>query len=641
MYIDLPQQINNRLAVRLGIFLNKVNSTSSLSDQIREEIKDKSGSEQTLGYTTALSVLADLSDQGWNIEITERDEEDLNKRLAINVSPKGLTLEGETVQEAKERIRAGHLIGVEKQFRKKSIQDFIHNMHDKTRSKEPIDLLIDNSSDLIKACLTNFSDKNDDPLVSVIDPYIQEASSNIRDEFTNIKLSDIWRYFRLTWSLEYKTNPGRSLGFLIRNRARPNHPIIGITMMASPVMGLGPRDERLCLTKESFIDFAIREKVTLKSIINWIDQGIKDSRNTVDCSDLPKINWRKPDEKVIEELSLIAQNARRERVTLLEQSIKDENFKSIDKKTFNKQDYLLFKTKRAEKLRKLVNRKILLDELKSDAKKFKLQLSDIDKNNKFLSLIGSFVLDKKISVIDSDVMDLSVCGAVYPYNSLISGKLAALLMASNEAQQIFKEKYKKSDRQILTKMAGRKVRKASNLRCITTTSIFGVGSSQYNRLKIDIPSGNSKKRVQWEQLGDSVGYGTYHFSDETQQRLDNYLKFSGKTSSVNYEFGEGTSPKMRKLRESLSNLGFKSDKFLLHQNKRITYLCELYPSTQHEIYGLKKTKPKNITQKQIAKAWRKRWLNKRIFNEDIKKTMMNADPKSHTLKQKIEQLRND
>ena len=49
----------------------------------------------------------------------------------------------------------------------------------------------------------------------------------------------------------------------------------------------------------------------------------------------------------------------------------------------------------------------------------------------------------------------------------------------------------------------------------------------------------------------------------------------------------------------------------------------------------------NITQKQIAKAWRKRWLNKRILNENIKKTMMNADPKSHTLKQKIEQLRND
>lgn len=641
MYIDLPQQINNRLAVRLGIFLNKVNSTSSLSDQIREEIKDKSGSEQTLGYTTALSVLADLSDQGWNIEITERDEEDLNKRLAINVSPKGLTLEGETVQEAKERIRAGHLIGVEKQFRKKSIQDFIHNMHDKTRSKEPIDLLIDNSSDLIKACLTNYSDKNDDPLVSVIDPYIQEVSSNIRDEFTNIKLSDIWRYFRYTWSLEYKTNPGRSLGFLIRNRARPNHPIIGITMMASPVMGLGPRDERLCLTKESFVDFAIREKVTLKSVINWIDQGIKDSRKMVDCSDLPKINWRKPDKKVIEELSLLAQNARQERETLLEQSLEDENFKSIDKKIFNKQDYLLFKSKRAEKLRKLVKRKILLDELKSDAKKFKLRLSDVDKNNKFLSLIGSFVLDKKTSVIDSDVMDLSVCGAVYPYNSLISGKLAALLMASKEAQHIFEEKYKNSDRQILTKMAGRKVRKASNLRCITTTSIFGVGSSQYNRLKIDIPSGNSKKRVQWEQLGDSVGYGTYHFSDETQERLDNYLKFSGKTSSINYEFGEGTSPKMRKLRESLSNLGFKSDKFLLHQNKRITYLCDLYPSTAHEIYGLKKMKPKNITQKQIAKAWRKRWLNKRIFNENIKKTMMNADPKSHTLKQKIEQLRND
>jgi hypothetical protein len=144
MYIDLPQQINNRLAVKLDMFLNKKIFGLNLSDQIREEIKNKSGSEQTLGYTTALSVLADLSDQGWNIEITERDEEDLNKRLAIKVSPKGMTLEGETVQEAKERIRAGHLIGVEKQFRKKSIQDFILNMHNKTRSKESIDLLIDN-----------------------------------------------------------------------------------------------------------------------------------------------------------------------------------------------------------------------------------------------------------------------------------------------------------------------------------------------------------------------------------------------------------------------------------------------------------------------------------------------------------------
>ena len=58
-----------------------------------------------------------------------------------------------------------------------------------------------------------------------------------------------------------------------------------------------------------------------------------------------------------------------------------------------------------------------------------------------------------------------------PFNCEIhTSKPFVLLMDSNEAQQIFKEKYKKSDRQILTKMAGRKVRKASNLRCITTTS---------------------------------------------------------------------------------------------------------------------------------------------------------------------------
>ena len=268
MYLDLPQDINNKLAVKLDMLLDQDKSDSSLSDQIRAEIKDNIESKAALAYTAALSVLADLSDQGWNIEVIDRNEEDINKRLAIDVSPQGLKLEGETIQGAKERIRAGHLIGVDKQFNKKSIQDFIFKMHQETKSKKSIDLLIDNSSDLIQACIEKYDEANDDALISVIEPYIQEASINEKDQFTNIKLSDVWRYFRLTWSLEYKTNPGRSLPFLIRNKARPNHPVIGIAMMASPVIGLGPRDERLCLTKDSFIDFAHKEKISLETIID-------------------------------------------------------------------------------------------------------------------------------------------------------------------------------------------------------------------------------------------------------------------------------------------------------------------------------------------------------------------------------------
>ena len=110
---------------------------------------------------------------------------------------------------------------------------------------------------------------------------------------------------------------------------------------------------------------------------------------------------------------------------------------------------------------------------------------------------------------------------------------------------------------------------------------------------------------------------------------------------MNYKFGEGTSPRLRKLRESMSNIGFKSDKFFQHQSRRITYVCDLYKSTPHEIYGLKKMKPKNISQKEIAKAWRKRWLNKRILREEIQYKMKTIEPEKQTLKHKIKQLRND
>jgi len=53
---------------------------------------------------------------------------------------------------------------------------------------------------------------------------------------------DIWRYFRHTWSLDYRSIPGRQWPLLIRNAARPMRPIIGIALLASPVMRLRIRD---------------------------------------------------------------------------------------------------------------------------------------------------------------------------------------------------------------------------------------------------------------------------------------------------------------------------------------------------------------------------------------------------------------
>jgi hypothetical protein len=59
---------------------------------------------------------------------------------------------------------------------------------------------------------------------------------------TGLNRIDIWRYFRHTWSLEYRPIPGRQWPLLIRNAARPRRPIIGIALLASPVMRLRIRD---------------------------------------------------------------------------------------------------------------------------------------------------------------------------------------------------------------------------------------------------------------------------------------------------------------------------------------------------------------------------------------------------------------
>ncbi|MEP7349765.1 MAG: Druantia anti-phage system protein DruA [Sphingorhabdus sp.] len=38
-------------------------------------------------------------------------------------------------------------------------------------------------------------------------------------------------------------------------------------------------------------------------------------------------------------------------------------------------------------------------------------------------------------------MDVSICGAVAPYNELLGGKLVALLLASKEIREYYSERY--------------------------------------------------------------------------------------------------------------------------------------------------------------------------------------------------------
>src|SRR5262249_54926837 len=93
-------------------------------------------------------------------------------------------------------------------------------------------------------------------LRDVVDPYLQFVESENRCEHTDLKLQDIWRYFRHTWTNQYVSTPGRTIAFIVRDRARQYHPVIGIGALGSPIVQICERDVWIGWHPEAFIEFA-------------------------------------------------------------------------------------------------------------------------------------------------------------------------------------------------------------------------------------------------------------------------------------------------------------------------------------------------------------------------------------------------
>lgn len=602
---------------------------SLLIKAFKEQVTLLEGEPAFLKLRSILCLIIDFLEQGWQIKIEHRSKDDtnsldINQAITIYMSPFDFSESNESAEAIKNKMRLGLQVGAKENLLQDDTQKFIKRMHQDTVNRNSISSLIDSSDSLLTAFLDADTSK-DDYLKKVIDPYVQEVTPNTKDEFSNQYLSDIWRYFRLTWSLEHKNNPGRSMGFLIRNRARKNHPIIGISMLASPVLGLGPRDSELRLTVKSFLDFVKNNKIALAQLIEIMQQDITRSLRYLKKSDLiSKNELATPDEQTLSKM-----------MHTYERAIEK---KELAKKIGNDIEYdkYLFVGKRAMKLQKLLKQKIALSALKKDEKKYRLSIEGCSENEAFKTIVRNFILSKRTQIMATDVMDMSVCGAVFPYNQLIGGKLVALLMGSKEVGDFFNSKYGSSENEIATKMAGRPIRKKSTLRCLTTTSLYGTHSSQYNRLKLSMGTGKRPTLIEFKKLAKKTeGYGTFHFSNSTLKILDEHYKTSGSVSSVNYKFGEGSSPRLRRLRESMSYLGFSGDEFYKHKQKRIVYLMSLDKNLIKSIFGLAEYKPRLYSVLSISKGWRGRWLEQRIQNPKIQQSMKESKKEDGYLTLKI------
>lgn len=571
----------------------------------------------------ACSVVVDMVAQGWELGVTK-------KALELNAP----SIAGKTPDDLKSRIRAGHLLERDAQLREPSVREFIKMMEQRRLAPNgwfSIFSLMRDGRDLSKKLEAVRRRENEeaklDAMRETIAPYLQVVEAGETCEFTGLKLTDIWRYFRHTWVSTYKSLPGRSMMVLVRDAACVNHPVIGIAALGSSMAQQTIRDRWIGWDSELFV-LEITQKPTAR-LARWTHESVERLIGSIYLNDflsegiVERRELKKPTEQAINRLNREAQNATEQHRRFPDVSDHKTNSREVD---WRKQtSTALFRSKRAKTLALLLGiRKNLLESglcepTLSNLRKVLEQPSGRNAIRQLVRLVKS-------EHVGVDMMDIIICGAVAPYNALLGGKLVCLLLASPQIVKFYRDRYGAQQSIIASSMKGAAVTRAPNLVLLATTSLYGVGSSQYNRLRVPLKElgVDDEGRVAYEELGVSKGYGSYHFSQASIDYLEILLGRAGGGRKVNSIFGEGVNPLMRKLRDGLAEVGLPTDELLKHGNPRVVYSVPLAHNfrdvllglTANPKYFLPLAKPEMGTE-ELADYWRRRWLSGRIMRAEI------------------------
>lgn len=593
---------------------------------------------------TVCLLVADLFEQGWRVAV-EDDH--------ILFEAPGIARQSEqSVDDVKRRIRHALQAARQRQLQEPSVQTFVRRMERRTLRAAGVRScvldVVDNGSDLateFQRIASLPSDQQEAALADVVDPVVEICKAGDRCSATGLPLNDIWRYFRHTWAHEYRPIPGRQLLVLIRNAARPNRPVMGIAMLASPVMRVTARDRWIGWLRESMeTRFLTGEWVPediAKAFLGRIDASIANLR----WDDLAsKSEIRSPVETTILRLEQKASGAAHSRDLQLRAHYEDNRVAdgSVRPMRGNVKDAhgdadwraasedLLFVRKRSELLAQLLFAKQMF-RAAGLAKNPRAAIEQLLAAKTGQRAIDIVLTEFRKAGLSSQVADVSICGAIHPYNELLGGKLVALILASREIHDYYAERYGSQVSIIASQMAGRAICKPADLRILTTTSLYGVGSSQYNRLLLRASDHDELGHdVHWDAIGKSLtgGFGTLHLGNETAHALGQMAQARHNSRRVNNRFGEGTSPRLRQIREGLDALGIDSDAILHHATPRLFYACELGSASRDALLGMHSEPPLLSNAASIGAAWRRRWLLQRSKRSETLAAIRKLGPQS-------------
>jgi hypothetical protein len=618
--VDLAEVKSQRLHARSRLLANA------------EKLKTK----DKIGLIASASVIADLIDQGWLIKVNRKE-----RILAHRPS--------DDDEEVRVHKRRRYQAARDAQLRQPATRAFIERMERgvlTSAGRHSIFSLMRDGRHLqfeIAGALSGTSGK---ALADLVRPYIQFVHSTSNCAVTGLPLQDIWRYFRHTWSNPYESVPGRSMLFLVRDGAAPNHPVMGIGAISSAAVQLDARDRFIGWLGEDVITECQRNPN--REYADWalttIDKALKGiyRQDFLEKGILPAKLPKHIPQSVITKLQKLATKARGEHYSRAEATLNKANGNASEVKAADWHRYArspLFTSKRAREIAALLEtRNTFQVAFDGAAKATRLEAL-------FASGAGRAAFSKAVRLarsmtVGTEIADLTVCGAVPPYNALLGGKLVAMLAASPEVVLEYKRRYQSLPSIIASSMAGRAIVRPANLVFIGTTSLYGERPNQYDRTSYpcDIIGGPKGESIRYRYLTShernrTSGVGTFQFGRDTKAAIEKYMSSTTNGRRVNNVFGEGTSPKLRSLRDGLNALGISSEEMLQHGIEKVVYGVTMVANTSRYLLRLDDA-PRYLfsldeaqaSTARIARHWFERWASDRMGRSETEQKLL-----AHTL----------
>jgi Domain of unknown function (DUF4338) len=574
----------------------------------------------TAAYVAALKVLRDLIDQGWSLD---RDNDGI--LLGPPIAALGAA---DDPSIAKGGLRASFSFARQAHLAVPSTARFVAEME-----RKGIERLLADGPEL--AARLETAATGDVSLAEAVIPALQPVDNQSRDSTTGLRHMDVWRYMRLHWSIPYQSTPGRNLFYLVRDEAGPDRPVIGIAALGNAVLGLRARDRALGLTADALRErFQESDGRQRRRLLNNLWRVVQDGFENVlhddlpledDRGEAPALALRAVEKQASRSRSKALRSAQTERTGDYDIVRQAQNQAArgdeVDWEAVARTD--LYRRKRAGTLAELVESEVALSHWtgKRGVAGLGAMLDDPD-GRRGVETILRRVRQRAIA---ENLMEIITCGAVPPYGELLGGKLVAMLLCSPSVANDFAERYDRRTSLIASGLAGRPVRRRAHLAVLTTSSLYSVGSSQYNRIRIPADTLGGGGDVRFRRVGTTESFGTVHFAPDTARALTELARLANDgRRSVNNLFGEGMSPKLRSLRMGFEALGLPADVFLRHHSPRLLYAAALAHDANDVLLGLER-KPHPVLGassqdggvSEIADIWRERWLRPRILRDGL------------------------